>query len=145
MWNLSKETIKNLEGITGLSTEKIGNLSLDGEIASVEKKTGNSLKFPKNTRLDGMRIRTLEEVDRGLDKIIKHKDYILEYYMMRLKVKNSINFIKTKLLSELFVSELIDDDEMTNEITSSRKVAEKLTNENNHKVKTKKRGCNKNV
>lgn len=147
MWELSEKTIRSLEESVGLSIEEIRNLSLEEEIAYVEKKIGRSLKYPENARIDGMRIRTMEEVDRKIDKMIKRKDYILEGYMMQLKVKNAINFIKAKLLGELSISGLSDANDITNGIIGAEEitdeelfyadmVTEELINENKNKVLT---------
>ncbi len=145
--SLSEKTIRSLEESIGLSIEEIRNLSLDEEIAYVEKKICKPLRVPKNARIDRIRLCTMDEVDRKIDKMIKRKDYMLECYMMRLKVKNAINFIKAKLLDELSISELSDADLITNEIISTKEVtdeelfyAEKVTgeliNENKNKVLT---------
>lgn len=40
----------------------------------VEKKTGKKITWPKHAKVDGLPIRTMEDVNKGLDKIIKKKD-----------------------------------------------------------------------
>lgn len=147
MWELSEKTIRSLEEDIGLSIEEIRNLSLDEKIAYVEKKTGKPLKWPENARIDGMRICTMEEVDKRMAKALKRKDYILEENMIRLKMKNAINFIKAKLLGGLSTGELTDANDITNEIIGTEeiteeelfyadKVTEELINENKNKVLT---------
>ena len=44
----------------------------DDEIRlDLEKKTGKKVKWPKAAKVDGLPIKTMEEVNKSLDKIIK--------------------------------------------------------------------------
>lgn len=79
MYELKEETKRNIERVVGLPFETIKTLTVEEEIAHVEAKTGKKLKFP--TTFDSKlmssgeplitmgRFRTMEDVDRKLDKI----------------------------------------------------------------------------
>ena len=78
MYELKEETKRNIERVVGLPFETIKTLTVEEEIAHVEVKTGKKLKFP--TTADRLmssgeplitmgRFRTMEDVDRKLDKI----------------------------------------------------------------------------
>lgn len=79
MYELKEETKRNIERVVGLPFETIKTLTVEEEIAHVEAKTGRKLKFPTavDSRLMSSgeplitmgRFRTMENVDRKLDKI----------------------------------------------------------------------------
>lgn len=66
---LDEKTKKTLEESLGLPYEKLIELTPEEEIALVEKKIGKKLGYPKYARVDGLPIRTMEEVDKKIDAI----------------------------------------------------------------------------
>ena len=79
MYELKEETKRNIERVVGLPFETIKTLTVEEKIAHVEARTGKKLKFPTtvDSRLMSSgeplitmgRFRTMEDVDRKLDKI----------------------------------------------------------------------------
>ena len=79
MYELKEETKRNIERVVGLPFETIKTLTVEEEIAHVEAKTGKKLKFPAtvDSRLMSSgepliamgRLRTMEDIDKALDKI----------------------------------------------------------------------------
>ncbi len=69
--NLSEKTKKSIERIVGLPFDKILQLDSLHEKDYVEKKTRKMLSWREGLKVDGLPIRTMEEVDKGLDKIIE--------------------------------------------------------------------------
>lgn len=79
MYELKEETKRNIERVVGLPFETIKTLTVEEKIAHVEARTGKKLKF--QATVDGRlvssgepliamgRFRTMEDVDRKLDKI----------------------------------------------------------------------------
>lgn len=81
---LKPETIKNIEQTIGLPIEVDRNMDLDEEIKYIENKNKKKLTWPKNVDhrmishsgnplITRRRFRTMEDVDKKLDKIIKDK------------------------------------------------------------------------
>ena len=79
MFSLSKKTVEELENRTGLTYSQLRSFSLDEEL-SFFKKNGKQVSFSKERRegiigrgnplLARKRIRTMEDVDTFLEKII---------------------------------------------------------------------------
>lgn len=79
MFSLSKKTVEDLENRTGLTYSQLRSFSLDEEL-SFFKKNGKQVSFSKERRegiigrgnplLARRRIRTMEDVDTFLEKII---------------------------------------------------------------------------
>ena len=80
MFKLSEKTIKAIEETTGITYEQIQTLD-DEEIQKIiEKKTGKKITFGKvkqmgsgddSVLIDRGRIRTIEEVDKKIEELIK--------------------------------------------------------------------------
>ena len=68
---LSEKTKKQISELLGIPYEKLINMDDDEIRLDLEKKTGKKVKWPKDAKVDGLPIKTMEEVDKGLDKIIK--------------------------------------------------------------------------
>lgn len=75
---LKEETKRNIERVVGLPFHQIECLTLEEEIAHVEKRTGARVKFPTTATPLAMtgeplltigRYRTMEEVDAYFDKM----------------------------------------------------------------------------
>ena len=71
---LSERTKRNISELLGIPYEQLIDMD-DIEVKKyVEKKTGKKITWPKHAKVDGLPIRTMEDVNKGLDKIIKKKD-----------------------------------------------------------------------
>jgi len=68
---LSEKTKKQISELLGIPYEKLINMDDDEIRLDLEKKTGKKVKWPKAAKVDGLPIKTMEEVEKGLDKIIK--------------------------------------------------------------------------
>lgn len=84
MHKLSETTKKNISETTGIPYDKLITMNDDEIIAHIEQKTGKKMQFTKTkTRLKGSgddsvlidlgRIRTMEEVDSKINRIINQK------------------------------------------------------------------------
>ena len=71
---LSEKTKKNLSELLGISYEKLINMDDDEIRLDLEKKTGKKVKWPKDAKVDGLPIKTMEDVNKGLDRLIKKND-----------------------------------------------------------------------
>ncbi len=71
---LSDETKKSIERIVGLPFEDIIKMSPLHEKEYVEKKTGKKLGWREGLKVDGLPIRTIEEVDKQLAEIIEKEE-----------------------------------------------------------------------
>ena len=70
---LNEKTKKSIEKMVGLPFEKFLKMDPLQEKAYVEKKTGKTLGWKEGLKVDGLPIRTMEEVDKRMDKVIKEK------------------------------------------------------------------------
>lgn len=70
---LNEKTKKSIEKIVGLPFKEILKMDPLQEKAYVEKKTGKKLGWKEELKVDGLPIRTMEEVDKRMDKVIKEK------------------------------------------------------------------------
>lgn len=69
--SLGEETKKSIEKIVGLPFEKILQMDNLHEKDYVEKKIGKKLSWREGLKVDCIPVRTMEEVDRRMDKIIE--------------------------------------------------------------------------
>ncbi len=82
---LSDRTKANLEYFIGISLEEFNNLSAEEQDRFVEKQSGKKPTYSKNSYVDGYSIKTMDEVDKGINKIIK-TGYVKRFIR---KIKNS--------------------------------------------------------
>lgn len=68
---LSKQTQKSIEGTVGLPFDEILQMDSQQEKDYVEKKIGKKLSWREGLRVEGLPIRTMEEVDKKISKIIE--------------------------------------------------------------------------
>ena len=52
----------------GISYEELIKMDEEDVIAHIEKRTGKKFVWPKNGRVDGLPIKTMEEVDKEIDE-----------------------------------------------------------------------------
>ena len=71
---LSDETKQSIERIVGLPFEKIIKMDSLHEKEYVEKKIGKKLGWREGLRVDGLPIRTIEDVDKRMDSIIEEEE-----------------------------------------------------------------------
>lgn len=77
---LKEETVKNLERVIGKPLDEIRNMDLSDEIAYIERKNEEKLRFPEHIDwrftstgeplITMGRCRTMEDVDRYFDKLL---------------------------------------------------------------------------
>ena len=82
---LKEETKRNIERTVGLPFEKIQTLTTEEEIAYIENRTGKKLQFPNSIDwrfvttgeplITMGRCRTIEEIDRQIDELVKPKSF----------------------------------------------------------------------
>ena len=72
--SLSEETKKSIERIVGLPFEDIVKMDILHEKAHVEKKIGKKIGWWEGQRIDGLAIRTMEEVDKRMSKILEEDE-----------------------------------------------------------------------
>ena len=85
---LKEETVKNLESVLGKPLNEIRNMDLGDEIAYVERKNMEKLRFPEHVDwrftstgepLIAMgRCRTMEDVDEYFDKLLFPRSLLWE-------------------------------------------------------------------
>ena len=71
---LRDETKQSIERIIGLPFEEIIKMDSLHEKEYVEKKIGKKLGWREGLRVDGLPIRTIEDVDKRMDSIIEEEE-----------------------------------------------------------------------
>lgn len=68
-YHLINETKELLSKRIGVLYEKLIQMDDEEIEAYIEKKTGKKIEWPKGAKVDGLPIRTMEDVDKEIDKI----------------------------------------------------------------------------
>ena len=73
-YQLSNKTKELLSKRIGIPYEKLIQME-DEEIAAyIEQKTGKKITWPKGAKVDGLPIRTIEDVDQRMDEMVSKED-----------------------------------------------------------------------
>jgi hypothetical protein len=67
MFKLSNKTKELLSERIGIPYEKLMQMDDDEIDAYIEQKTGKKITWPKGTKIDGLPVRTMQEVDKQID------------------------------------------------------------------------------
>lgn len=68
-FKLSDKTKEILSGIIGIPYEKLIQMDDEEIEAYIEQKTGKKITWPKGAKVDGLPIRTMEDVDKKIDEL----------------------------------------------------------------------------
>ena len=66
-FKLSNKTKERLSKRIGIPYEKLIHMDDEEIEAYIEKKTGKKITWPKGAKIDGLPIRTLEDVEKEID------------------------------------------------------------------------------
>lgn len=69
-YQLSNKTKELLSQRIGIPYDKLIQMDDEEIEAYIEQKTGKKITWPKGAKIDGLPIRTMEDVDRKIDKMI---------------------------------------------------------------------------
>lgn len=73
-FELSETTKQIISRKVGIPYEQLLEMDDEEIEAHIEKKIGRKITWPKGAKVDRLRIRTMEEVDRRINKIVNEDD-----------------------------------------------------------------------
>ena len=73
-YQLSNKTKELLSKRIGIPYEKLIQMEDEEIDAYIEKKTGKKITWPKGAKVDGLPIRTIEDVDQRMDEMVSKED-----------------------------------------------------------------------
>lgn len=62
-FRLSEETKENIGNNIGMSLDKLAELDADAQFRYIEDKVGKALSYPRECCVDGLPIRTIDEIE----------------------------------------------------------------------------------
>lgn len=68
-YQLSNKTKELLSKRIGIPYEKLIQMEDEEIDAYIEKKTGKKITWPKGAKVDGLPIRTMEDIDKRIDEL----------------------------------------------------------------------------
>lgn len=69
-YQLSDKTKEIISRKVGIPYEQLIEMDDEDIEKYIEKKTGKKIKWPKGAKIEGLPIRTMEDVDRKIDNLI---------------------------------------------------------------------------
>lgn len=73
-YQLSNKTKELLSKRIGIPYEKLIQIEDEEIDAYIEQKTGKKITWPKGAKVDGLPIRTIEDVDQRMDEMVSKED-----------------------------------------------------------------------
>ena len=73
-YQLSNKTKELLSKRIGIPYEKLIQMEDEEIDAYIEQKTGKKITRPKGAKVDGLPIRTIEDVDQRMDEMVSKED-----------------------------------------------------------------------
>lgn len=73
-YQLSNKTKELLSKGIGIPYEKLIQMEDEEIDAYIEQKTGKKITWPKGAKVDGLPIRTIEDVDQRMDEMVSKED-----------------------------------------------------------------------
>ena len=73
-YQLSNKTKELLSKRIGIPYEKLIQMEDEEIDAYIEQKTGKKITWPKGAKVDGLPIRTIEDVDQRMDEMVSKED-----------------------------------------------------------------------
>ena len=73
-YQLSNKTKELLSKRIGIPYEKLIQMEDEEIDAYIEQKTGKKITWPKGGKVDGLPIRTIEDVDQRMDEMVSKED-----------------------------------------------------------------------
>ena len=73
-YQLSNKTKELLSKRIGIPYEKLTQMEDEEIDAYIEQKTGKKITWPKGAKVDGLPIRTIEDVDQRMDEMVSKED-----------------------------------------------------------------------
>lgn len=73
-YQLSNKTKELLSKRIGIPYEKLIQMEDEEIDAYIEQKTGKKITWPKGAKVDGLPIRTIEDVDQIMDEMVSKED-----------------------------------------------------------------------
>ena len=73
-YQLSNKTKELLSKRIGIPYEKLIKMEDEEIDAYIEQKTGKKITWPKGAKVDGLPIRTIEDVDQRMDEMVSKED-----------------------------------------------------------------------
>ena len=72
-YQLSNKTKEVLSKSIGIPYERLIQMDDEEIEAYIEKKTGKEITWPKGAKIDGLPIRTMEDIDKKIDSLTNKK------------------------------------------------------------------------
>ena len=72
-YQLSNKTKEILSKRIGIPYERLIQMDDEEIEAYIEKKTGKKITWPKGAKIDGLPIRTMEDIDKKIDSLTNKK------------------------------------------------------------------------
>lgn len=72
-YQLSNKTKEVLSKSIGIPYERLIQMDDEEIEAYIEKKTGKKITWPKGAKIDGLPIRTMEDIDKKIDSLTNKK------------------------------------------------------------------------
>ena len=73
-YQLSNKTKELLSKRIGIPYEKLIQMEDEEIDAYIEQKTGKKITWPQGAKVDGLPIRTIEDVDQRMDEMVSKED-----------------------------------------------------------------------